>query len=250
MMLHWSESLLTFPRTKSAKPDLFRNKAASAAATRPLPVGSTYTQTANTYSRIHCHLSLYHLRNIINKSVLLRLNFLLTSSFRPQHWRKAVNAFIAWEKQIKNKWNLLKTVRLALWDRGVSESLKSILIINQGYFLSSISLILDLLVVFHEAHSKLPWHVGQRETLLIHRDTSFAGHRDLNWYQRRAITAYSNTTFTKAAKDSLKPCFSTLVLLQDTWFGLMGHHQALRKPDNDPNSLSVHPNYKKHIFSI
>lgn len=37
--------LFTFPRTRSAKPDLFRNRAASAAATRPLLVGSTYTQT-------------------------------------------------------------------------------------------------------------------------------------------------------------------------------------------------------------
>lgn len=37
------------------------------------------------------------------------------------------------------------------------------------FYEQTIHSVLDLLVVFHEAHSELPWHV--RQTLLIHGDT-------------------------------------------------------------------------------
>lgn len=40
----------TFPRTRSAKPDLFRNRAASPAATRPLPVGSTCAEETDIHT--------------------------------------------------------------------------------------------------------------------------------------------------------------------------------------------------------
>lgn len=113
------------------------------------------------------------IRPYSNITTAYALHFFSVTSFE-QHWQSVysvwiweqlISAFLALIRRGRNE-DRMNITRISLWES--LSLLKWIMIMNPNPF-SQQCISLAWSVLFHEAHSKLPWHVGQRETLLIHR---------------------------------------------------------------------------------